>query len=146
VIDGEDLSMPFSVSRLLGTLTSLGLLLSVVGCGGQTLQAPPAATTAGPAAQGIWVVRGGLPAAVQYAVVGPLAVRKLSYGGADWALQQLAEEARKAGANAVIDVEISFAPSFLGWATPHGKGTAVRIVSPPVEEVAQMPALQTEWW
>ena len=138
--------MPSYASVLLWTLTSLGVLLSLVGCGGQTLQAPPPATAADLPAQRILVVRRALPSAVQYVVVGPLSVRKLSYGGAEWALQRLAEEARKAGANAVIDVEISFAPSFFGWATPHGKGTAVRIVSPSVEEVAQMPALQTEWW
>jgi len=75
-----------------------------------------------------------------------LAVRKLSYGGPEWALQRLADEARTAGANAVLEVEITFAPSWAGWATPHGKGMAVRITSPTVEEVANMRELKTEWW
>ena len=75
-----------------------------------------------------------------------MAVRKLSYGGVEWALERLAEEARKAGANAVVEADITFAPSWFGWATPHGKGTAVRILSPSVEEVARLPGLKTEWW
>lgn len=121
------------------------LLLSLAGCGGQTLQAPAAKAPPGATAQRILLVRSGLPASVRYEVLGPLSVRKLSYGEAEWALQRLAEEARAAGANAVMNVEVSFAPSYFGWATPHGKGTAVRIVSPAVEVVGKMSGLKPEW-
>jgi hypothetical protein len=135
------------IIRYLSVLFIGGLFtLPVFGCGGSTLQAPPPAATATPTTQRILFVRGPVPSSVAYTVLGPLAVRKLSYGGPEWALQRLADEARTAGANAVLDVEITFAPSWGGWATPHGKGTAVRITSPTIEEVANMPELKTEWW
>jgi hypothetical protein len=79
--------------------------LHLAGCGGSTLQAPPPAAAPTPTTQRILLVRGKVPTAVKYEVLGPLAVRKLSYGGAEWALQRLAEDARKAGANAVLEVE-----------------------------------------
>jgi hypothetical protein len=50
------------------------------------------------------------------------------------------------GRMAVLEVEITFAPSWAGWSTPHGKGMAVRLTSPTVEEVANMRELKTEWW
>jgi hypothetical protein len=127
-------------------LCILLMVLGLAGCGGQTLQAPSAATSPLPTTQRILIVRSPLPPSVTYNVIGPLSVRKLSYGEAEWALQELATEAHKAGANAVMEVTVSFAPSYFGWATPHGKGTAVRILSPAVEEVARLPNLQTEWW
>ena len=131
------------------TLCIILLVLSLAGCGGQTLQAPPAAPTPTPATQRILMIRSTtLPRSVTYDVIGPLAVRKLSYGGVEWALQHLAEEARKAGANAVVDVVITFAPSWVGAATPHGRGIAIRIQSPSLEEVANMSEvkLKVEWW
>lgn len=126
----------------------LGMLLvglTLTGCGGQTLTAPPSATAPVPATERILLIRSPLPASVTYTALGPLAVRKLSYGDSEWALQELATEARKAGANAVMDVTVSFAPSLLGWATPHGKGTAIRITAPEVEQVGQIQTLQTIW-
>jgi uncharacterized protein YbjQ (UPF0145 family) len=85
-------------------------------------------------------------AVVRDEVIGPLAVRKRSYGGPEWAVERLAEKARKVGTKAVIEVVITFAPSWAGRATPHGKGTAIRILSPTVEELAKMPGLKIEWW
>src|SRR5215510_9841565 len=100
------------------TLGVMLLALSLAGCGGATLQAPPTAPTPTPATQRILMIRStvttALPPSVMYDVIGPLAVRKFSYGGAEWALQRLAEEARKAGANAVVEVVITFAPSWGG--------------------------------
>jgi hypothetical protein len=137
---------PF-IGRLLCLLLVMSLLvLHLSSCGGSTLRAPPPATTPTPTTQRILLVRGRVPESVTYNVLGALAVRKLSYGGPEWALQRLADEARTAGANAVIEVEITFAPSWDGWATPHGKGIAVRIISPSVEAVAKMPELKPVWW
>jgi hypothetical protein len=113
------------IGRLLWLIFVVSLLaLSLSGCGGSTLQAPSPASTPTPTTQRILLVRGRVPSSVTYDVIGPLAVRKLSYGGPEWALQRLADEARTAGANAVLEVEITFAPSWAGWATPHGKGMA----------------------
>ena len=135
------------IIRFLSRVPGITLLaLSLSGCGGQTLQTPAAVSTPTPATQRILLVRGPVPPSVTYDVIGPLAVRKLSYGGPEWALQRLAEDARKAGANAVIEVVITFAPSWVGWAAPHGKGIAIRILSPSVAEVARMSELKTEWW
>ena len=120
-------------------------LTGLLGCGGSTLQAPPPTTTPIPDTQRILLLRSRLPAFVNYDVLGPLAVRKTSYGGPEWALERLAQAARVVGANAVVGVEVSFAPSWAGWATPHGKGTAVRILAPSLEELAAMPELKAEW-
>ena len=124
------------MTKLLGSIL---LVLVLSSCGGHTLQSPPASSAPLAATHPVLVVRGKLPSTVQYETVGPIVVRKTSYGSADWALDRLADEARKTGANAVIDVQISFAPSWVGWATPHGKGTAVRILKPPAEQAASMP-------
>jgi hypothetical protein len=121
-------------------------IAGLLGCGGSTLQAPPQATSPIPDTQRILLLRSRLPAFVTYDVLGPLAVRKTSYGGPEWALERLAQEARSVGANAVVGVEVSFAPSWAGWATPHGKGTAVRIITPSLEELAALPELKAEWW
>ena len=133
--------------RSLSLILVSGLLtLPVSGCRGSSRQAPSPAATATPTTQRILLVRGPVPSSVRYTVLGPLAVRKLSYGGAEWALQRLADDARTAGANAVLEVEITLAPSGFGWMAPHGKGIAVRITSPTIEEVAKMRKLKTEWW
>ena len=111
----------------------------------QTVQTPsPAVTPLSPGVP-ILLIRTPLPPSVQYEVLGTIMVHKTSYGSADWALDQLAAEARAAGANAIMDVTIGFVPSWGGWATPQSTGTAILITAPSVKQVSQLPTVQAEW-
>lgn len=122
----------------------LAVLLCLTACA-RTVQATPPAATPLPPGTRVLLVRGELPPTVQYEILGRIAVRKQSYGSIDWALDRLADEARIAGATAVIAVVTSFAPAVWGWATPHATGFAIRITESSVEAVADMVKIRGEW-
>jgi uncharacterized protein YbjQ (UPF0145 family) len=129
------------MSRL---VSLLAVPLCLTACA-RTVQAPPPAATPLPPGTRVLLVRRDLPPAVQYEILGRIAVRKQSYGSIDWALDRLAAEARTAGATAVIDVVTGFAPEVWGFATPHATSFAIRITAPSVEAVADMVKIRREW-
>lgn len=75
-------------------------------------------------------LQGGLPSNVEYFVIGKIKGSRKSYGSTDSVLEVMAKEAKKVGADAVIDVDIgqSFG-GFMPWShvRPKGTGIAVRL-------------------
>lgn len=122
----------------------LPLLFCLTACA-QTIQAPPAALTPTPPDLPVLLLRTAPPPTVLYQIIGPIVVRKTTHGRTGWAQDRLADEARQAGANAVMYVRTHVGPSWGGWATPHGTGIAILILEPSAEEVSQLPNLQGEW-
>jgi uncharacterized protein YbjQ (UPF0145 family) len=78
----------------------------------------------------VYVTKAKLPTTVKYEVLGQIEAAKAWYGSDDWSLDELADGARKLGADAVVDVGIWHQPSGWAWSAPHGTGTAVKIISP----------------
>lgn len=74
-------------------------------------------------------LRGALPEGVKYEVVGKIIGSKKTYGSTDQVLERMAEEAKKAGADAVIDLDAGQRfGGIMPWDTvrPKGYGIAVR--------------------
>ena len=61
-----------------------------------------------------------------YTVVKRIKYRKKYYGGSSHAWEGMAREGWRAGADAVVDVNINFRPSMFSWASPHADGIAVK--------------------
>jgi hypothetical protein len=78
----------------------------------------------------IFLTSDQLPVNIKYEVIKTLEVSGGWYGKSDDALQWLADEARAAGANAVIEVKTWHQPTGGSWAVPHGTGIAIRIIVP----------------
>jgi Putative heavy-metal-binding len=111
----------------------------------RTEQAPPPSAPPVPAAPPVLLIRGTLPQAVHYRLLGPITVRTPGPGERAWALGRLADEARKRGANAVIEVVTQGASLGRDETMPTATGVAIQIVAPSVEEVAQWVGGKGEW-
>ncbi len=87
-----------------------------------------AASAAAPWTGKVLVTENALPAAAKATVLGKLTVSASSgYGGGARLYPQLADEARKVGANAVVTVTGYNRPTAFSWAAPHVSGVAVRV-------------------
>jgi hypothetical protein len=76
------------------------------------------------------IVSGGLPAGAKYQVIENIEVGRIWYGGSESVQKQMADRARRAGADAVINVKTWHQPSGFSWAAPHGSGQAVKLEDP----------------
>lgn len=108
----------------------ISFALSLAGC------AAPSATferdTAAPAAAAwsgkVLISENALPAGTKATILGKLSVNATSgYGGGARLYPQMADEARKVGANAVVTVAGYNRPTAFSWAAPYISGVAVRI-------------------
>ena len=109
------------------------VLLALAGCGGVVTKTTNLAQPGIPHDRKVCLMAGGLPDSVQRAPVGTIAATKRTYGGTDEVLRAIADEARKFGADAVINLQAD--QRFKGplpWrvTSPTGRGDAVRITSP----------------
>lgn len=111
----------------------IGMLIVAAGCAGirtksnirQAGESPP--DTGG----NVCMLAGVPPTAVKYEVLGKIAATKGSYGSPNELLVPMAAEARKFGADAIIDVRVG--QRFKGplpWRTvaPTGTGRAIRLL------------------
>jgi hypothetical protein len=89
------------------------------------------------------VTSGGLPPDVSYEVLENIEVGRIWYGRGETAQKQLAERARKIGADAVISVKTWYQPSGFSWAAPHCSGTAVKLKEPGSFDLGTLPG---EWF
>ena len=76
----------------------------------------------------IFITQGKLPPDMEYEVIGPVkANARAGYDSVESLYPMLAEEARKTGANAVIDVYGGRTVSAFSWAAPFTGGNAVKV-------------------
>lgn len=72
-----------------------------------------------------------LPANVEHKVIGTVnAESTFGYAGVETLYPTLAEEARKMGANGVINVIGGRKVTFTSWSAAHASGTAVKVENP----------------
>lgn len=87
-----------------------------------------AAPAAAPWTGKVLITENALPAGTKATILGKLSVNATSgYGGGARLYPQMADEARKVGANAVVTVAGYNRPTAFSWAAPYISGVAVRI-------------------
>ena len=77
----------------------------------------------------VLMLEGPLPADVEYDIIATIDVGRVWYSGSDGILVEMANRARRLGADAVINVKRWRQPSGFAWAAPHGQGQAVKVRS-----------------
>ena len=124
------------VSRRL--LLGLTLALAISGCSSLSSSTPASGGAAASAYTGkVIVSEGKLPEGSKYKVLGTVeANARAGYSSGSSLYPMLADEARKLGANAVVEVSEGRKVTLLSWAAPVVSGKAVK-----VEDAAALKAL-----
>jgi hypothetical protein len=79
----------------------------------------------------ICMFRGAAPAGMNFKVLGTIEGSKEFYGSVNEILPLMADEARKLGADAVVNLETHQRVGLWAWAHPVGTGIAVKIENRP---------------
>jgi hypothetical protein len=118
------------------------MLLATGGCA--TKPTSPTITSSAPAREGailassaparegaILVSPAEIPSGIKYKVIGTVqADKKDGYSNAESLYSALADEARKLGANAVVNTTGGRRVTEFSWAAPYVRGTAVKVDDP----------------
>lgn len=107
---------------------SITVVASLGGCASVSSSSAPYVSLSEQTAGAIFITQSGLPTDLEYEVIGLIkANARQGYDSAESLYPMLADEARKVGANAVINVYGGRAVSAFSWASPYTGGTAVKI-------------------
>ena len=111
-------------------LIAFALPLALIGC--STTSSSNAIAPAGPAWQGpILVSQAAIPAGIEYKVVGSVqADARVGYESAVSLYPLLAAEAKKIGANAVVNTQRGRRLTPFSWSAAYVSGTAVKVDDP----------------
>ena len=101
-------------------------------CGCSTTSSSRVTGTAGPAWEGqVLVTQGTIPEGIEYKVIGTVqADAKAGYDRVETLYPLLAAEARKLGANAVMDAKGGRRLTAFSWSAAYVHGIAVRVEDP----------------
>ena len=77
--------------------------------------------------QPVCLLKTGLPANISYTVLGNIQGGSEGYDRVGEIIPLMAQEARKLGADAVINMETGRKVGLFAWSRPYGTGTAVRV-------------------
>jgi len=117
--------------NLKNPLFILVVIASLAGCGSVSSSSVPLAAVSEQTVGPIFITQGKLPATVEYEVIGVVkANARKGYDSAVSLHPMLAEEARKVGANAVIEAYGGRTVAAFSWAAPFAGGTAVKVKDP----------------
>jgi hypothetical protein len=89
----------------------------------------------------VYIVKSNLPDTVKYTVVKDLWYGSGWYGSSDRVIEELAFNARKLGADAVIDVKVWWSPRGMSFASPHASCKAIKLTEP-----IDLSVYPGEWW
>ena len=119
--------MEFTVMRT-SCLFLLGILMSGAGCSPVSSSTAVAASPAGELAGPVLVSREAVPTGIEYKVLGTVkANNRAGYDSAESLYPLLAAEAKKLGANAVVNAKGGHTVTAFSWAAAYVSGTAIRI-------------------
>jgi len=110
---------------------AVAMLILVTGC-----SAKSSSRVIGPATGPIWegpvfVSQATIPAGIEYKEIGSVqANARVGYGSVESLYPLLAAEAKKIGANAVINAKGGHRVSAFSWAAAYVSGTAVKVKNP----------------
>lgn len=104
------------------------LSVTLVGCASRATHraAPneePAAARSGP----VCLLQSPLPESVRHRTIGQIDASKRWYGGTGALMPLMADEGRKLGADAVVNIRSGQKIGLFAWATPYAYGTAVKL-------------------
>jgi hypothetical protein len=105
-------------------------VIALAGCAtsrGVQVTAPEARAPG--SADPVCMLHTALPANIQLTVLGQVEASKEFYGSVNEILPLMADEARKMGADAVINLDTHQRIGFFAWARPVGTGTAVKLAN-----------------
>jgi len=121
--------MEFVMNSSLRVLPALVLALSLVGCAATSSSTVTAEGKGLPPYTGkVFVTEEALPAGLKFVEIGQVeADAKAGYGSGTNLYPLLADEARKLGANAVVEVGGGRRPTLLSWAAAFVYGKAIKI-------------------
>ena len=109
-------------------LLSIIVLALLSGCASTSSSVAPYVSASEQTTGPVFITKSGLPSEVEYEVIGLIkANARKGYDEVDTLYPLLADEARKVGANAVIDVYGGRTVSAFSWASPYTGGTAIKV-------------------
>jgi uncharacterized protein YbjQ (UPF0145 family) len=109
-------------------LLSVLVMTALYGCATSS-STPVAMAPVGVHGGNICMTRTSLPQTVAFTVVGQVEGSKEFYGSVNEILPLMADEARKMGADAVMNLDTHQRIGLWAWARPVGTGTAVRLAN-----------------
>ncbi len=110
-------------------LLALAVAATLAGCAARsTVQLADSRAPAPQAhAEQVCMLKSALPANVKYTVVGSINSSKQTYGSVNELLPLMAADARKVGADAIVNLNTAQRIGAWAWARPVGTGTAVKL-------------------
>ncbi len=80
-----------------------------------------------PHVEPVCMLKSPLPSSILHTVVGNIDASKQFYGGSDQLIPLMADEARKMGADVVVNMRTGQKMGMFAWARPYGSGTGVKL-------------------
>lgn len=103
----------------------------LAGCAARATNRPLATEEVAAARTGpVCLLQSPLPETVKHKVVGQIDASKRWYGGTGALMPLMADEGRKLGADAVVNIRSGQRIGLFAWATPYAYGTAVKVDDP----------------
>lgn len=120
------------MNTLLRLSAGLSVAFALSACAPTVSSTVADGANAEPAYEGkVLVSQAPLPGDVQHKVIGTVNAQAQSgYGGVETLYPLLAEEARKLGANGVINVSGGRKVAAASWSAPYASGTAIKVENP----------------
>jgi|SRR5680860_307183 len=104
------------------------VIASLNGCSSVSSSSTPHVAASEQTSGPIFITQSALPSEIEYEIVGQVkANARKGYDNVESLYPLLAEEARKIGANAVINAYGGRTVSAFSWASPYTGGTAVKV-------------------
>jgi uncharacterized protein YbjQ (UPF0145 family) len=105
------------------------ILLS--GCAGRAVNnAVDRGTAMAPHVEPVCMLKSPLPSSIRYSIVGEINSSQQFYGSSEPLIPLMADEARKMGADAVVNLKLGHKMGMLAWSRPYGLGTGVKLANP----------------
>lgn len=82
-----------------------------------------------PHAEPVCLLRSPLPAGIQHTLVGDVRGGKRTYGSMEEVLSIMGDEARKVGADAIVNLKTRRDANAWSWARPIGNGDGVKLAN-----------------
>ena len=111
-------------------IIALVAALALSGCAAKSVIHPTIKgqqAAAAPHAEPVCLMRSPMPSAIAYTVVGKMKSSKKTYGSVSELLPVMADDARAAGADVIINLNTGQKMGLLAWSRPVGTGTAVKL-------------------
>lgn len=75
------------------------------------------------------MLKSPLPSSISHQIVGDIDASKQFYGGSGALVPLMADEARKMGADVVVNLRTGQKMGMFAWARPYGTGTGVKLTN-----------------